>query len=72
MGPPGLESAPLAISKTPISQRGDAECDARCARANFDDGLNTCIEAWPLLPTYIKAAIGALVEAAAGKGVWDV
>ena len=63
MGRVGFEHPPVTVPKTPISEVGGAKSDAHDApKAPKDPDLDKVIEVWPELPTYIKAAIKALVQ----------
>ena len=70
----GIEHPPLALSKKPISDKGDAKSDARHAPKQVNDrdklppDLAETVAAWPELPGHIKAAIMALVKTHNAEG----
>ena len=68
MGDEGIEHPPLSLSKTAISQEGDAESDAHNAPTPIQDpDLAQIVAAWSALPEHIKAAVLALVQVNSGR-----
>jgi hypothetical protein len=67
LGGTGHELAPLALSKTPISEKRSTESGTPDAPTSINDpDLVLVIERWPKLPKHIKKAIEVLVKAYLG------
>jgi hypothetical protein len=63
MGRVGFKHSPVTVLKTPILEVGGAKSGARCAlEASKDPDIDKAVDAWPEIPTHIKAAIKTLVQ----------
>lgn len=63
----GAEHPAQTSGKTPVSERGGAECGAqRAPRGQFEPDLQRVIDGWPTLPDALKTGILAMITAASG------